>query len=87
MSCNHSTAAEIRKGQVMALLMQGQSQQHVAMHFSVNVSTIDKPVRRLGYRRAARRPRPGRSCVTFRRQDMPIYVITTLLPLKPLLTR
>ena len=54
-------------------LMKGQRQQQVANHFGVNVSTIERLVRRLretGH--LADRPRSGRSRVTSRRQDSTI---------------
>ena len=57
----------------IALLMQGQRQQQVANHFGVNVSTIERLVRRLretGH--LADRPRSGRPRVTSRRQDRTI---------------
>ena len=38
---------EVQRGQVIALLMQGQRQQKVALQFGVNVSTIERLVRRL----------------------------------------
>ena len=53
--------------------MQGQRQQQVANHFGVNVSTIERLVRRLretGH--LADRPRSGRPRVTLRRQDRTI---------------
>ena len=53
--------------------MQGQRQQQVANHFGVNVSTIERLVRRLretGH--LADRPRSGRPRVTSRRQDRAI---------------
>ena len=53
--------------------MQGQRQQQVANHFGVNVSTIERLVRRLretGH--LADRPRSGRPRVTSRRQDRTI---------------
>jgi transposase len=38
---------EVRRGQAIALLMQGQRQQQVALEFGVNVSTIERLVGRL----------------------------------------
>ena len=38
---------EVQRGQAIALLMQGQTQRQVAMQFGVNVSTIERLVRRL----------------------------------------
>jgi transposase len=38
---------EVQRGQAIALLMQGQRQQQVALQFGVNVSTIERLVRRL----------------------------------------
>ena len=61
---------DVQRGRAIALLMQGQRQQHVANHFGVNVSTIEHLVRRLretGH--LADRPRSGRPRVTSRRQD------------------
>ena len=61
---------EVQKGQAIALLMQGQSQQQVARHFCVHVSTIERLVRRLKETgRVADRPRSGRPCVTSQPQD------------------
>ena len=78
---------EVQRGQAIALLMQGQTQRQVAMQFGVNVSTIERLVRRLRETgRLADRPRTGRPHVTTRRQDrlyvLPTCVIGTLLPLK-----
>ena len=61
------------RGRAIALLMQGQRQQQVANHFGVNVSTIERLVRRLretGH--LADRPRSGHPRVTSRRQDRTI---------------
>ena len=56
---------EVQMGQAIALLMQGQRQQHVALQFGVNVSTIERLVRRLrDTGRVADRPH-----VTMPRQD------------------
>jgi transposase len=38
---------EVKRGQDIALLMQGQRQQQVALQFGVNISTIERLVRRL----------------------------------------
>ena len=38
---------DIQRGRAVAVLMQGQRQQQVANHFGVNVSTIERLVRRL----------------------------------------
>ena len=59
---------DVQRGRAIALLMQGQRQQQVASHFGVNVSTIERLVRRLretGH--LADRPRSGRPRVTSRR--------------------
>ena len=64
---------DVQMGRAVALLMQGQRQQQVANHFGVNVSTIERLVRRLretGH--LADRPRSGRPRVTSRRQDRTI---------------
>ena len=64
---------DVQRGRAIALLMQGQRQQQVANHFGVNVSTIERLVRRLretGH--SADRPRSGRLRVTSRRQDRTI---------------
>ena len=64
---------DVQRGRAIALLMQGQRQQQVANHFGVNVSTIERLVRRLretGH--LADRPRSGRPRVTSRRQDRKI---------------
>ena len=37
---------DVQRGRAIALLMQGQRQQQVANHFGVNVSTIERLVRR-----------------------------------------
>ena len=49
---------DVQRGRAIALLMQGQRQQQVANHFGVNVSTIERLVRRLrgGGGRAFSRP-------------------------------
>ena len=64
---------DVQRGRAIALLMQGQRQQQVANYFGVNVSTIERLVRRLretGH--LADRPRSGRPRVTSRRQDRTI---------------
>ena len=38
---------DVQRGRAIALLMQGQRQQQVANHFGVNVSTIERLVKRL----------------------------------------
>ena len=66
----------VQRGRAIALLMQGQRQQQVANHFGVNVSTIERLVRRLretGH--LADRPRSGRPRVTSRRQDRTIRLV------------
>ena len=68
-----SIMTDVQRGRAIALLMQGQRQQQVANHFGVNVSTIERLVRRLretGH--LADRPRSGRPRVTSRRQDRTI---------------
>ena len=63
---------EVQRGQALALLMQGQRQQ-VALQFGVNVSTIERLVRRLRDTvRVADRPRQERPRVTTPRQDRAI---------------
>ena len=64
---------DVQRGRAIVLLMQGQRQQQVANHFGVNISTIERLVRRLretGH--LADRPRSGRPRVTSRRQDRTI---------------
>ena len=64
---------DVQRGRAVALLMQGQRQQQVANYFGVNVSTIERLVRRLretGH--LADRPRSGCPRVTSRRQDRTI---------------
>ena len=64
---------EVQRGQAIAMLMQGQRQQQVALQFGVNVSTIERLVRRLrDTRRVADHPRRGRPRVTTPRQDRAI---------------
>ena len=80
---------EDQRGQVIALLMQGQWQEQVALQFGVNVSTTERLVRRLrDTGRVADRPRRGRPRVMAPHQEtglfvLPTCIITTLLPLKP----
>ena len=65
-----SRLSEVQRGQAIEMLMQGQLQNQVAMHFGVNVSTIERlvrPLRETG--RLADRPRSGRPRVTSQRQD------------------
>ena len=65
---------EVQRGQAIALLMQGQRQQ-VALQFGVNVSSIERLVRRLrDTGRVADRPRRGRQRITTPRQDRAIYL-------------
>ena len=47
---------DVQRGRAIALRMQGQRQQQVANHFGVNVSTIERLVRRLKGDRAFSRP-------------------------------
>lgn len=69
---------EVQRGQAIHMLMQGQRQIQVARHFAVNVSTIERLVRRLRETgRLADRPRSGRPRVTSRRQDR--YICLTHL--------
>jgi transposase-like protein len=64
---------EVQRGQAIALLMQGQRQQQVALQFDVNVSTIERLVRRLRDNgRVADRPRRGCLCVMMPHQDRAI---------------
>ena len=61
---------EVQRGQAIALLMQGQRQQQVALQFGVNVSTIECLVRRpRDSGRVADRP-----CITTPRQDRTIHL-------------
>ena len=54
---------EVQRGQAIALLMQGQRQQQVALQFDVNVSTTERLVRRLrDTGRVADRPRVTTPC-------------------------
>ena len=62
---------EVQRGQPIALLMQGQRQQQVALEFGVNVSTIERLVRRLrDIGRVADLPRRGRPRVTTPRRHI-----------------
>ena len=64
---------EVQRGQAIALQMQGQRQQQVALQFGMNVSTTERIVRRLrNTRRVADRPRRGRPRITTPRQDRAI---------------
>ena len=64
----------VQRGQAIALLMQGQRQQQVALQLGVNVSTIERLVRHLrDIGRLADRPRRGRPRVTTPRQDRAIH--------------
>ena len=66
---------EVQRGQAIALLMQGQRQQQVAFQFGVNVSTIERLVRRLrDTGRVADRQRRGRLRVKTPRQDRAIHL-------------
>jgi transposase len=70
-----SRLTEVQRGQAIALLMQGQMQQQVALQFGVNVSTVERLVRRLrDTRRVADRPRRGRPRITTPRQDRAIFL-------------
>ena len=56
---------EVQRGQAIALLMQGQRQQQVALQFGVNVSSIERLVRRLrDTGRVVERPQRGRQRIT-----------------------
>ena len=62
---------EVQRGKAIALLMQGQRQPQVSLQFGVNVSTIERPVRRLrDTGRVADHPR-----VTTPRQDRAIRLV------------
>ena len=66
---------EVQRCQVIALLMQGQRQQEVALQFGVDVSTIERLVRPLkDTGNDADRPRQGRPRVTTPRQDRAIHL-------------
>ena len=65
----------VQRGQAIALLMQGQRQQQVALQLGVNVSTIERLIRHLrDTGRVADRPRRGRPRVTTPRQDRAIHL-------------
>ena len=64
---------EVERGQAIALLTQGQRQQ-IALQFGVNVSIIERLVRRLrDTGRVADRPRRGCPLITTPRQDRAIH--------------
>ena len=64
---------EVQRSKAIALLMQGQRQQQVALQFGVNVSTIERLVRRLrDTGKVADRQRRGRPRVKTPRQDRAI---------------
>ena len=66
--------SDVQRGQAIEMLMQEQLQNPVARHFDVNVSTIERLVRRLRETwRLADRPRSGRPRVTSH-QDRHIVV-------------
>ena len=70
-----SRLTEVQRGQAIALLMQGQMQQQVALQFGVNVSTVERLVRGLrDTRRVADRPRRGRPPIMTPRQDRAIFL-------------
>jgi transposase len=70
---------EVQRGQAIALLIQGQRQQQVALQFGVNVFTIERLVRRLrDIGRVADRPRRGRLRVTTPHQDRTIHLADEL---------
>ena len=65
---------EVQRGQAIALLMQGQRQQ-VALQFGVNVSSIERLVRRLrDTGRVVDRPQRGRQRIMTPCQDRAIYL-------------
>ena len=65
---------EVQRGQAIALLMQGQRQQ-VALQFGVNVSSIERLVRRLrDTGRVVDPPRRGCQHITTPRLDRAIYL-------------
>jgi transposase len=67
---------EVQRSQAIALLMQGQRKQQVALQFGVNVSTIERLVRHLRYTgRVADRPRRGCPRVTMPCQDRAIRLV------------
>jgi transposase len=63
---------EVQRGHAIALLMQGQRQQQVALQFGVNVSTIERLVRRL--RNTILKGLPDHPRVTTPRQDRAIHL-------------
>ena len=66
---------EVQRSQVIALLMQGQRQQQVALQFGVNVSIIERLLRRLrDTGRLADRSRRGRPRVTTPHQERAIHL-------------
>ena len=66
---------EVQRGQAIALLMQGQRQQQVALQFGVNVSSIEHLVRRLrDTGRVVERPQRGGPRITTPLQDRAIYL-------------
>jgi transposase len=68
-----SRLTEVQRGQAIVLLIQGQRQQQVTLQFGVNVSTVERLVRRLrDTRRVVDRPRRGRPRITTPRQDRAI---------------
>ena len=72
---------EVQRGQAIALLMQGQRQQQVALQFGLNVSTIERLVRRLrDTGRVADRARRGRPRVTTPRQERAIRLAHLISP-------
>jgi transposase len=67
---------EVQKGQAIAFLMQGQRQRQVALQSGVNVSTIERLVRRLrDTGRVADRPRRRRPRLTTPLQDRAIHLV------------
>ena len=82
---------DVQRGREIALLMQGQRQQQVAIHFGVNVSTIERLVRCLRERgHLADRPRSGRPRVTLRvKTGQSVWhicgIVISLLPKLPLI--
>lgn len=71
---------EVQSGQAIALLMQGKTQQQVAMKFGVNVSTKERLVHRLRETgRLANLHRTGRDDVRTVLYVLPTSVFGTLL--------
>jgi transposase len=67
---------EVQRGQAIALPMQGQRQQQVALQSAVNVSTIERLVRRLrDTGRVVDRPRRRRPRLTTPPQDRAIHLV------------